>query len=314
MGEAKGDVSSMVYAVTYAGMFLNGFLGNIITLLVIFKGTAFRTVGEGRLFLANLAVVDLLGSIQSLTSAIGYIDPDWIKNNQIFCEFEGGHRWFVGLLTTSSLMILSVNRYIAAKFPWKINTIFSLQNSCITICASWVFCMLITLSLKLVDPQPASFRQFEGSCLLQTNTTTALVLMGSIFFPFTTTICYCNMAIQKIVRGRSNRIVNKTIPSENTLQHRNLRLLKIALVILFSYLVTNTPIPVCMITDFILGKPIPLVWYRFCKTLVMMNHAVNIFIYAVIDKAYRNQVKNLFRRCRRDQYPNQSVVSGMPFS
>ena len=307
--EGEGNVSSIVYSGINVIMFVIGFFGNIITLVVIFKGTAFRIVGQGRLFLANLAVIDLMGSIDCLISAIGYINPNWIQNNKIFCEFEGGRRWFMRIMITSSLLMLSINRYAATKVPLKINTIFSKRNSCILIFASWVFGTLNAVILKLVDQRPALFRPFEGSCMLRTGTVTTIVLMGVLFLPMTTTIGYCNITIYKLVNNQRNRIANHTGRqcSDNSLLNRNLRLLKITLGILLSFLISHSTVPAFMIMDDILGTPMQLVWYRLCRTLLSTNHTINIFIYAVMDKAYRQQVKTLF--CRKNWHHNQSAIA-----
>ena len=180
--------------------------GNVITLLVICKGNAFRTVGQGRLFLTNLAFVDLLGSIECLVSAIGYINPECIIKNKIFREFNGGYRWFVRYMMTTSLLMLSINRYVAARIPLKINSIFSKRNSCIFILANLLFYILMPLLIKLADQRPVSFKPFEGSCLLQTTQKSAIAIMVCTFLPLTATTGYCNLAIFKVVKRQSNRV------------------------------------------------------------------------------------------------------------
>ena len=45
---------------------LLGMMGNLCTLVIIKKNLAFRNVNQALLFLANLAVVDLLNSLYSI--------------------------------------------------------------------------------------------------------------------------------------------------------------------------------------------------------------------------------------------------------
>ena len=206
----------------------------------------------------------MLGSIDCLISVIGYISPAYIQSNRIWFEFEGGRRWFIRVNMTSALLILSINRYIAAKMPLKINVIFSRRNSCALICASWIFATLIAAIIKLADQRPALYRPFEGCCLLRSSVTTTSALMVCLFFPMTSAIAYFNIAIFKIVKNHRKRIANQTGHLEYNFHRQNERLLNITLVILISFLISHSPVPVFVVMDDAVGKPMPLIWYIDC--------------------------------------------------
>ena len=86
---------------------LLGVMGNLCTLVIIKKNLAFRNVNQALLFLANLAVVDLLNSLYSILQ----FNFPWLYKTRKFLLLSQFVSWLdLRLLAVFSLKLLTVNR------------------------------------------------------------------------------------------------------------------------------------------------------------------------------------------------------------
>ena len=57
-----------------------GFVGNFVTILIIWKNEIFKDKNYTTIFIANLALVDMISSVNSQIQGVGYIDDVWVQN------------------------------------------------------------------------------------------------------------------------------------------------------------------------------------------------------------------------------------------
>ena len=159
-------------------IFLVGVTGNFSTLIIIKKKLAFQNVNQARLFLANLAVVDLPNFLQAIFSGLGFISKNILVTRAV-CSLglflSGYANLFVRPLASFSLTLLTANRSYATA-----GHLFEYCSSWLYIIAAWVFSLLTCTIFAASYPHTAvKYEPGQGSCCSITGVDVMLPPLGT---------------------------------------------------------------------------------------------------------------------------------------
>ena len=120
---------------------LTGILGNLTTIFLIPKRKTFTNIQNAHIFLRNLAIVDLMASIFSVTIGAKFIDFDIMQNKLAYYVYVLLD-WLIRPLALLSLTLFTLNRFyiVRKQNTWKV---FSKQRSWWYVCAIW--CLSISV-------------------------------------------------------------------------------------------------------------------------------------------------------------------------
>ena len=183
-------------------LFLSGLaavIGNVVVLWLFYKSESLRTISNR--FLASLCVADLLVGL--------VIDPVWIAI-RFFTQPKRTHmlKQVVNLLwihstaaTVFNLCCVSVDRFIAIRFPFRYQDIITQQRCYAVIIIVWLISLFLPFSRILVDQNNVESLWFSLTFI-------------TFVFPITVvTLCY--FCIFKAARKQANRIKRENHPNSN---------------------------------------------------------------------------------------------------
>ena len=282
---------------------LLGVAGNTITLTLIIKNRTFRNVNQARLFLANLAVADLLNSILAMFSGLGHVDKRTIMSDHRLCYFTGYACVLLPYLALFSMTLLTMNRYYTMVDYQKARKLFGQNLSHRYIIPVWIFPLLIFLIFGITNSDVnQNSKYLWGLCVVDNarirTVTMVMSTLGVICLIF---MCFVNFRIWLHLRRYNRRIRDESIISNLESSSRDKKITKIVSVIFLSFMILYIPITVeFIVTRVIRNEEQPslsLVSY----VLLNMNYVNNFFIYGVMDKVYRRNLKKLFCKERIKQ-------------
>ena len=310
-------------AKTIIGLF--GILGNGTVCLVIFRIEAMHTLTNALIF--NQAVIDFVSCLFMLchsnipdSSSI----PDGLAGT-LYCQLWNAPVLIFAVLVAStfSLIVLTLERYVAIIHPFKYIKIFNRRGSIVLIAGVWI----TAFGYKLIDM--ARYGMKDGQCF--TKSVSWKKGLGIIqfsvqyFLPLVVMLfAYLHIIIilrrsEQLARVNTIRVLAKApdsvqrsesgpgTASNNIENHQQLETLdsglrraqrntfKTLLIVYIAFLVCWTP------NQFIflfwnLGLPVDnsSVVYRLTVVMACSNSAVNFIIYALKYRQFRKGVKRLF--------------------
>ena len=284
-------LSVLIFLICFVGV-----IGNSCTLLIIKKNLAFRDVDQARLFLANLAVVDLLNSLIAIFHGLGFINKD-IFAAQSVCSLAGYADMFLRSLAVFSLTLLTANRFYTTTKSSVEGHSFDSYSSWLYVIAIWVFALWSCIIFAASDPQHAvMYDPGLGACSFR-NVDIRLPLLvffslmryGSMFC-----ICYFNFKIWLHITRKNRQISEQHVISQQLAIERNNKVTKIVAVIFVLYVIFNVP---SAAVSALRGRGIKIFWLRLAVAFFNINFVNNMFVYGIMDKNYRKSFKKLFCKC-----------------
>ena len=270
-----------------------GVSGNITTLILIKKNDTFRDTSNGRLFLGNLAVVDLLNSILALFSGLGYINKDIIMDSNVkLCYLTAYSRWSLPYLAVFALTLLSINRYCITLHHNRAGRFFERKMSWMYVLSSWLVLFLPFLVLPFLDTNTTpTFQNDRGLCRV----TLAPFFSVNFYLSFLCLLSmfYFNTRIYFRIKRHNRSVRDKNIINRFEYVERNKKVAKIVLAMFISYVISYVPVIVRGIylpTTGNAGSLLSPLAFLFNN----INYINNVFIYGFMDKTYRRKLKKLF--------------------
>ena len=213
LNERLGSAASIVLSLWFASSGLAAVIGNAVVLWLFYKNESLRTISNR--FLASLCVADF---------TVGFvIDPTWIA---IRCWIQPlrAHilKQVINLFwihTTAStvfnLCCVSVDRFIAIRFPFRYQNIITKKRCYAVIVMVWLNSLFLPFSRTLVDNR--------------TNIEKVWFTLTFIIFVFPlSVVSLCYFWIFKIARKQSRRIKRENLqtPRKTVLPLRLYKIIK----------------------------------------------------------------------------------------
>ena len=280
------------------------FLGNIATLIILHRNKAFRNVSQARLFLANIAFVDLFSALSCLFSGIGFISGESLIKNKSLCKVEAYRRFISDHMQTLSITLLAVNRYYVMVKIRQSQQIFTKKRSILYILMLWGYSCVSAVVAEIVQPELAGYSIVEGTCDISFGPVLLPVIVLGILCPSIVVVFYCYIKIYKYFRARTQQVNANNLAAQEEVNREDVKLAKIFFVILFFFAISYIFNMSFFIYYVISEKAKSLSWIRVSLLVWFSNCVVNVVLYGLMNKVYRNELIGLFCPCRM-----QSIVA-----
>ena len=265
-----------------------GIFGNLSTLIILWKNEIYQDRNQTRTFLAKLAFVDMMSSVNSMIQGVGYANVQWVQ--QIMpCYYVAYTHWFLRGMSLFAITSFTVNRYYTIVKRNMAGNIFNKCNTWIYIIGEFIVSGVGNLMLIFVSAKP-TYEKVFGSCLFsEVKMSLRLCVISMVAVPCIFAMIYCNVSILVFAR-RHNKIAKGLGISDTAVQNRNRKMTRMVSIIVLTFLLCWMTGMAAIITK----GTVSLIVGRTLRLLHNLNHVCNFFVYGIMDKKFRIQVKKLF--------------------
>ena len=284
--ERLSSAASIVLSLWFSLSGLAAVIGNAVVLWLLYKNESLRTISNQ--FLASLSVADLLVGL--------VIDPAWIAIKCYIKPREPTHILFDVIMllwihttaaTTFNLCCVSVDRFIAIRFPFRYHDIVTKKRCYTVIILLW----LISLGLPICSMSVVDDEDNVVALVL------SLALITFVFPLFVVSFCY--ICILREARKQFRKILTAINPGNydenirvNTMQ--NFKAIKTVGVVLGVYIITWIPSLALLLVDcYYLAandnckhKKLFVVW-PWAEAIAFTSSAINPWIYYFRNTVFR---------------------------
>ena len=278
-------------------LFSLAFLGNIATLIILYRNRAFRNVSQARLFLANIAFIDLINSLSCLFSGIGYKSGESVIKDKTLCKLEAYRRFTAHNMSLLSVTLLAINRYYVMVRRRQSQQIFTKRRSILYIFVQWLSNSAIGFLARIVQPEKAGYLIEQSACSAVLGSKLLPVIFFGILCPCVVLVFYSYTNIYKYFKAQTRQANVLNLAAQENIHREDVKLAKILFVILFWFAITYIFNMSFYIYYVVKGKVRSLSWVRVSVLVTFSNYVVNIVIYGLMDIEYRRELISLFCRC-----------------
>ena len=270
------------------------FIGNLLTLLLLYKNRDFWLENNARLFIGHLAVLDLIHSFFIYVPGHGLVDKNF-TSREAMCKLVAYGTLFLSPLYYGSLALLSVNRYQAIKASGnRHGPFYKCFTAWYSIIALWLVAFTLAVVIYFGNLGVPVYYPSQASCYL--NGLPVIILLASFGLIQYGIIIFSYIQIFLLIRSQNRQIMPQMVINNNAqrmLRKRMRKTAKMAFVVTLTLFITNIPFAVASVLYHL--KVSGLVWSRVAFVIYLTNFANNFVFYGVMDKAYREKVKQIFR-------------------
>ena len=287
LDQKLSSAASIVLSLWFSLSGLAAVTGNAVVLWLFYKNVSLRTISNR--FLASLSVADFLVGL--------VIDPFWIVIRRLIQPPNRSILWNVlGLLwihttaaTTFNLCCVSVDRFIAIRFPFRYHAIVTKKSCYTAIIVVWLISLGVPFTRMLVD------RDNRAELWLSFTLITFLVPL------FLVTFCY--ICIFKVARKQFGRMLANCDENIRVRTMQNVKAIKTVSFVLGVYIITWMPSLVLQsVHSYYMAtnhrcKDIKLnvfVW-PWVEAIAFTSSAINPVIYYFRNKEFRKAFCRAFR-------------------
>lgn len=299
---------------------LTGLLGNILVIVVTLINCALKTTANA--LIVNLAVADILATCSFSIMISSLAKGTWIYG-QIACQVNGFAVMTFSLASALSISAISINRYLVTVNTTAYRSVFGAKNRTLfLLVALWVFAGTFG-SLPLLGWSSYEYFPARGFCFWSySRSLSYTITFYTLVAPCCLAAAFCYWKIY--LKIRQNKLIYiqklslmKTAKTSNKVKTRQelsnevserKTTIAICVVVLVYY---TTLAPFTIVNLMVIWKP----GYKISPfadivtTIVAMtNHAINVFIYATLNRKYRQAIRNLFEKIRRYFCPSGNRV------
>ena len=283
--------ASIVLSVWFSLSGLAAITGNVVVLWLFYKHKSLRTISNR--FLASLSVADVFVGL--------VIDPVWIV---IICWIQPrGQRNLITLTkilwiqttaaTTLNSCCVSIDRFIAIRFPFRYQDILTKRRCLAVIILVWF--ISLSLSLPILFFQPGKDRK-----------ELFVSITCTMFLAPLLVVSFCYIIIFKVARKQFGRILAaKKLPdsSENTRARvtQNFKAIKTVGFVLSACIITWMPSVVLLLVDLYYAKEercrirkVKSVVLPWVQAIAFTSSAINPLIYYLRNSDFRRAFRRTF--------------------
>ena len=254
-----------------------------MVLWLFYKNESLRTISNR--FLASLCVADFLVGL--------VIDPVWIAI-RFFTQTQRTHilKQVINLLwihstaaTVFNLCCVSVDRFIAIRFPFRYQDIITKQRCYAVIIMVWLISLFLPFSRILVDNR-ANVEKLWFS------------LTFIVFVLPLTVVTLCYFWIFKAAKKQSRRIRRESHQSLNDNTPQNYKAIKTIGFVLSAYIVSWMPSVVVSVVDYVTASDkcidhrLAYVVWPWIEAMAFTSSTINPWIYCFRNGEFRETNKN----------------------
>ena len=288
--ERLSRAASIALSVWFASSGLAAVIGNAVVLWLFYKNESLRTISNK--FLASLCVADFLAGLVVDPMYIGiivFVQPrkGSILLNAIYMV------WIHSTAATVfNLCCVSVNRYIAIRFPFRYHDIITKKRCYAVIIMVWLISLFLPFSRTLVDNHM--------------NVEELWFSLSFVFFKVPiTVVTLCYFAIFKAARKQASRIKRENLQNANERNAsaralQNYKAIKTIGFVLGVFIVSWMPSLVVSVVDYVTAsdkcvdhKLSYIVW-PWIEAVGLTSSAINPWIYVFRNGEFREALRRCF--------------------
>ncbi|XP_015917425.2 G-protein coupled receptor moody-like [Parasteatoda tepidariorum] len=293
-----------------------GIFENSISILALRKSKELRSPTTA--FIVNLCIADL---IYCLLTPITYFRPELNQNNTL-CRWNTMAKYFVSAESVNLMVAITINRFICVVYPKYYRLLYSLKYLAIQIALTWAYSLTLSLLPFFEGLGRYGYEPKIGLCTIlgpSAKTFNYIFVISAFGFP-TLAFIICYPIIFLVAHNASNRVKQfnlSTTPAmlnatseegrgKNTSSHlddKEMKLLKVMLVILVSFIICYLPITYITMT----GKPAP-AFILIARFGINLSNVINPIIYIAMSAEFRKAYLELFQ-CTKIWSPSSTSAN-----
>ncbi|XP_020910880.1 melanopsin [Exaiptasia diaphana] len=285
--------------------------GNFLLILAFIRNGRLRASFANKLIM-SLAMADFLTAAFPLTYQLAtVINNDIIRNGGFLCTVGGLTSYSFFFTSVFTLVMLSVDRFLALGFPLRYNRWMNPKTKVVIIAYPWIhgalFFILCAATLEV------TYQPFDCSLSWSTRPLafTLSIMMIHVGFPLCILIAL-NTWTQILVRAQNRRIMdydssegargnsifrNRTQQAQNRRANIEFKLAKVSVVIIFVFLACWTPYVVTRTLSFV-GASLSSGIKSAAAWCVHASSFVNPIIYSSLRADLRKEMFRVFGICK----------------
>lgn len=278
---------------------ITSLVGNILVCMSVYRNQLLRT--NTNLYIIALAVADLLSAIvvMPFTAAV-LISGEWIIGS-FLCHLQAFTLNFVLYVSPITMALTAFNRYIRIVKPNQYSTIFSRKRSLTMLGCAWALVACYVGIPKLAGLQDYGFIPGYALCHVvhlsdagsyaHYSTVITLFLISPLAVA---TVCY--LKVSKTIRHHNLDIapILQFSHAQGHITVQEIKIRKSLFVLVLAFIVCWIPAwAVAIVIRFQLLISIPRGVQLFCSLSIYMSSAVNPFIYAGMNRSFRQEFKKI---------------------
>uniref|UniRef100_T1IMW7 G-protein coupled receptors family 1 profile domain-containing protein n=1 Tax=Strigamia maritima TaxID=126957 RepID=T1IMW7_STRMM len=301
-----------------------GVPGNLLTICALTKAKKLHNATTA--FIINLSIADLLFCGFNLPLIVStFLHRGWV-HGELLCQLSPFFRYSNVAVSLFTVLAITINRYVMIAHQQLYPRFYQFRSLTAMIAAIWIFSFGTLVPTLLGVWGRFGFDPKVGTCsILPVNNQSPKAFLFIVAFGLpcvVITICYLRIfwivkRTQKAAR-KLQRLRTRITPGHSgTLQidahnekreARDLRLIKMILVIFFSFVACYLPVTLVKV----FGKEETLPVTNICGyILIFMSACINPIIYVLMSTEYRKAYRNLFM-CQ--SYREQTRLAQPPSS
>ncbi|XP_020604567.1 beta-2 adrenergic receptor-like [Orbicella faveolata] len=287
--ERLNSAASIVLSLWFASSGLAAVIGNAVVLWLFYKNQSLRTISNR--FLASLCVADFLAGL--------VVHPMFIAI-RVFAQPQRGNIlldvihmvWIHSTAATVfNLSCVSVDRFIAIRFPFRYQDIITKQRCCAVIIIVWLISLFLPFSWILVNATTAEEFWFS---------------LSFIFFKLPiTVVTLCYIWIFTVARKQASRIKTENLQNSNEMNTpvrviKNYKAIKTIGFVLGVFFVSWMPSLVVSVVEYVTANDkcfrdkLLYVVRPWIVAVGLTSSAINPWIYYFRNEEFREALRRCF--------------------
>ena len=296
--------SQPIWVILTAIVCIIGIFSNFLVIFVIMCSTLKKSTFMN--LLMSLAVFDIMYLSVLIISTIDIWDIIFSDTFLLYCHLKYFILWLTGIVSSWIAVLISLERYIAIYYPFKVHVYCTKKNTFITTLSLTILISIGLIpifyanSVKIVDQRQICVFIVEDSTtvIFQCISNILACPVPFLFITFLNVRIITRLKAQTLFRLKSQREGSRQASSVN-----NKSLVAMMISVSFIFAVTSFPTTIVLIVQysctFIQGSSCLSNWiFELLLMLNNMNHSVNFFLYCLSGSVFRLALIKMFK-CKK---------------
>ena len=298
-GPGSHNLEDIILGFLVSVLIVTDVIGNTLVVLVIIKDHSMRT--PINYLLLNLAIADLMVGIFCLPSTVlhQFFSHPSGKTGEVLCKLLTGMTmaWMSEMAASFSLMFIAVERYYAVLHPLQFLGKLTIRKTKIFMLVSWGLSALLSIPEFLFT----SYKDEDSACemlfIVQWQGQAYALLWFVITGAAPTIIMF--VLYSKVIGNLWFQREKTTNITRHAVLRSRKKISRIMVTVSVVFVLTCIPNHICFVVENYSGFRSPAIGQKILKCLIVLNSAVNPFLYSLQSQQFNKSVKKLFRRTRR---------------
>ena len=270
---------------------------NSVCLLVLHKVRDLKPVT--RVLLFSMTLSDLgIGVFICAPMIVVIILDSWPYGNA-FCQAETIFNYVFAHTSTISLLLVTVERYIAVRVPFDHHKIFTKSRTYAVVVSVWIFSISKSIMAAFLPGRHSHYFPKWHVCVLgpicaNEQNLISTILLCITLLPFTITL-FLYLQLFFIARYHAKRIAELTRVNrrENIARRKSFVTF---IIMTTALLICFTPWGIVVVLENAREKPPPLIFSCIAQLCCLLNTVVNVWIFYIRNTTFREAVLRMLRR------------------